>query len=253
MCSSPFCQLVKTQSWLCGHGYQMKAAIHHILFFHVKISNLQEQQYLCNHSYWSLCFLIGFWLLRWLYRTWVFIKRNKLTLFHVQPQIKFKHWKYHPEVICELCMNYDACLLFLHNKLICINWDKFIIMQRCDSGIGLFCLKSKYWWDLSSCLSLGVLFKSSFCLWTADLQSQEATGCPLCVTFFMLWEFVSLWLRGPYLFSFAFLRFFPFLSIGLVQTSLIRQAYLEIYPFDELKNALSETLIISLKFCLQSQ
>lgn len=161
--------------------------------------------------------------------------------------------EYHPEVICELCMNYDACLLFLHSKLICIKWDKFIIMQLCDSGIGLLCLKSKYWWDLSSCLSLGVLFKSSFCLWAADLQFQEAAGCPLCVTLSMLWEFVSLWLWGLYLFSFAFLRFFPFFSLGLVQTSLIRQAYLEIYPFDELKNALSETLIISLKFCLQSQ
>lgn len=31
--------------------------------------------------------------------------------------------KYHPEVICEHCMNYSACLLFLHNKLICIKTD----------------------------------------------------------------------------------------------------------------------------------
>lgn len=217
----------------------MKATIHHILFFHVKISNWQEHQSQCSHNYWSLCFLVGFWLLRWLYRTWVFIKRSKLTLCYVQPQIKFKHWKWvYPEVICELCMNYDVCLLFLHNKLVCIKWDKFIIMQLCGSGIGLLCLKSKYWWDPPSCLSLGVLFKGSFCLWTADLQFQEAAGCPLCVTLSMLWEFVSLRLRGPFFLSFAFLRFFPFLSLGLVQTSLIRQAYLEIYPFDELKKCL---------------
>lgn len=78
--------------------------------------------------------------------------------------------EHHPGVISELGMNYDTCLLFLHSKLICIKWDKFIIMQLYGSGTDFLCLKSKYWWDLFFYLSLGVLFKSSFCWWTSAIQ-----------------------------------------------------------------------------------
>lgn len=145
--------------------------------------------------------------------------------------------EHHPEFICELCVNYP-CLLFLHNKLICIKWGKFIIMKVDVVGIHLLCLKSKYWW-----LHLSLLFKGSLCLWTSDLQFQEAACSPMPWIHLLVMA-VCFFMASKYLLAFAFLRFFTLFA----SSSLVRQAF----PDTFLMN-LPGTLIIYVKSCHRCQ
>lgn len=154
--------------------------------------------------------------------------------------------EHHPEVICELCMNYGTCLLFLHNKLRCIKWDKFIIMQLYGLGIGFLCLKLKYCQITPLVWVLEFSSKAPFVCRLQIFNSRRVLSLPYHVAFSMLWEFVSLWLQekfsSPLHFSDSSLSCFFILH---------RPHWLGKYThltFDEFKNALWETLIMSLKY-----